>query len=271
MTCNPTRNFLYADFYKPNLENELPPDKAFVHALLSDNPYITEHYKNNLLGLDKASKERLLYGNWLYLDDPTKLIEVDRILDLYSNSHVQPGRKYISCDVARFGRDLSVIMAWDGLRIIEIKTIAKSDLTHLSDVIKSMKAKHQVPMSNIIVDSDGVGGGLADMLPGCKQFQANKKAIAVGSRQNFANVKSQLYFLLADYVNDGKIWIRTDTGKDKIIEELEQVKREKELTDDKLRVVKKEDVKDMIGRSPDYSDCMSFRMLFELDKTDYFA
>jgi len=271
MTSNPTRNFLFADFYKPHIDGELSHDKAFVHALLSDNPFITPHYKNNLLGLDKSSKERLLYGNWLYLDDPTKLIGVDNILDLWSNSHVEGGKKYISCDVARFGRDMSVIMCWDGLRLIEIKSIAKSDLTHLRDVVGSLKQKHSVAMSNIIVDSDGVGGGLADMLPGCVSFTANKKAIAVGTRQNFANLKSQLYFLLADLVNDGKIWIRVDDCKEKIIEELEQVKREKELTDDKLRVVKKELVKEMIGRSPDYSDALMMRLWFEVGEVDYFS
>jgi len=271
MTCNPTRNFLYAEYYKPHLDGKLPEGKAFVHALLNDNPFITPHYKNNLLGLDKASKERLLYGNWLYLDDPTKLIEVDKILDLWSNAHVTPGVKYISCDVARFGRDLSVIMCWDGLRIVEIKTIAKSDLVHLKDVILSLKMKHGIGMSNVIVDSDGVGGGIADMLPGCKSFTANKRAVSTGSRQNFANIKSQLYFMLADFVNEGKIWIIPTDNKDKIIEELEQVKREKELTDDKLRVVKKEYVKEMLGRSPDYSDAMMMRLWFDIAEEDYFA
>ena len=271
MTSNPTRNFLYRDFYKPAMGGELEPSKAFVHALLSDNPFITEHYRNNLLSLSPQDIERLLYGNWLYLDDPTKLIEVDKIMDLWSNSHVPEGKKYISCDVARFGRDLSVIMCWDGLRVVEIKTIAKSDLTHLRDVIKSLKLKHQVPTSNIIIDSVGVGGGLSDMLSGTKQFQANKKAIAIDTRQNFYNIKSQLYFKLADYVNGGKIWIRTGTGRDKIVEELEQVKREKELTDDKLRVIKKEQVKEVLGRSPDYSDAMMMRLWFEIGEKDYFS
>jgi len=205
------------------------------------------------------------------LDDPTKLIEVDKINDLWSNSHVEAGKKYISCDVARFGRDLSVIMCWEGLRLVETKTIAKSDLTHLRDVIQSLKKKHNVPMSHVIIDSDGVGGGIVDMLPGCKAFQANKKAIAIDTRQNFANLKSQLYFLLADYVNGAKIWIKTDTGKEKIVEELEQVKREKDLTDDKLRVVKKEHVKEMLGRSPDYSDAMMMRLWFEIGQKDYFS
>lgn len=271
MTCNPTRNYLYSDFYKPHLNGTLPEHMAFVPALLTDNPFISTHYKDNLVSLkDKASKERLLYGNWLYIDDPTKLIEVDKIHDLWSNSHVPGGTKYISCDVARFGRDLSVIMVWDGLRIVEIKTIAKSDLTELKDAILDLKQKHGVGMSKIIIDSDGVGGGLSDMLPGSIQFQANKKPISTGNRQNFANLKSQMYFNLADKVNDGEIWIRVETGRDKITEELEQVKREKELTDDKLRVVRKEEVKEMLGRSPDYSDAMMMRMWFEVGTFDYF-
>lgn len=272
LTCNPTRNFIYTDFYKPYMDGELPDHMAFVPALLDDNPGCSKHYRDNLLSIkDKSIKERLLYGSWDYIDDPTKLIEVDKIHDLWTNTHVPSGKKYISCDVARFGRDLSVIMVWDGLRIIEIKTIAKSDLTHLRDVIASLKAKHKVPMSNIIIDSDGVGGGLSDMLPGSIQFQANRKPLSTGLRENFANIKSQMYFYLADMVNEGKIWIRVDKYRDTIIEELEQVKREKELTDDKLRVIKKEEVKEMLGRSPDFSDAMMMRMRFEIGQRDYFA
>ena len=270
MTCNPTRNFLYADFYKPHLGGTLQKDRAFVHALLSDNPYITEHYKNNLLGLDKASKERLLFGNWLYLDDPTKLCEVDKIQDLWTNSHVGGGGKHISVDVARFGGDKTVIMVWDGLRLIEMKTIAKSDLLHVVHVIKSMKMKHHVGQSNIIIDDGGVGGGVVDMQTRCKPSIANKKPLPGRWKQNYANLKSQLYFILAEYINGGKIWIRVNKDRELIIEELEQVKKSKDETDDKLRVVKKEDVKEMLGRSPDYSDAMMMRMYFEIAEVDYF-
>lgn len=271
MTCNPTRNFLYADYYRPYSEGTLQKGKAFVHALLGDNPFITKHYKDNLLGLDKESKERLLYGNWQYLDDPTKLIEIDKIIDLWTNTHVKHGPRYISIDAARFGADKSVIMVWSGLQIIEIKTIAKSSITHLADVVKSMKLKHEVPMSHVIADDGGVGGGLVDLLPGCVPFVANKKPINTNRRQNYANLKSQLYFTLAEYVNDSKIWVKPEKDRDVIIEELEQVKKDKEVTDEKLRVVKKELVKEMLGRSPDYSDCMSFRLWFELGEVDYFS
>lgn len=263
MTCNPTRNFLYSDFYRPYIENKLPKGKAFVHALLNDNPYITKHYKENLLGLDKESKERLLFGNWQYLDDPTKLCEIDRIIDLWTNSHVSQGESYISCDVARFGRDKTVIMVWDGLMLTKIVSIAKSSVKEVADMIAKLKANHRVPMSHIVIDDDGVGGGVVDLLPGCYGFVANKKpVVAVG--KNYANLKSQCYFTLAEYINMSKIWIRPEENRDIIIEELEQIKKSKEETDDKLRVIKKEDVKDILGRSPDYSDAIMMRMLFQL-------
>lgn len=271
MTCNPTRNFIYSEFYKPWVEKSLPENRAFIHALLSDNPYITEFYRQNLLELDKESMERLLFGNWQYLDDPTKLCNIDSIIDMWTNTHVESGLHYISCDVARFGGDKTVIVVWDGLRIIEIKTIAKSGLIHVRDVILSMKHKYKVLMSRIIVDDGGVGGGVVDMLNGCKPFVANKKPVVTSRRENFANLKSQLYFMLAEYVNGGKIWMRTEKDKDLIIEEFEQIKKDKEETDDKLRVIKKEKVKEILGRSPDYSDAIMMRIWFEIGEKDYFS
>ena len=264
MTCNPTRNFLFAEFYKPHVDGSLTPGKQFVRALLTDNPYITTHYKDNLLGLDKSTKERLLFGNWMYADDPTKLIEYDKILDLWTNDHVQQGSKYLSCDIARFGGDRTVIMVWDGLRIISIHSIAKNKITEAADKINDIRRQYAIPRSNIVIDDDGVGGGVVDMLPGSVPFIANKKAIVTG--KNYANLKSQCYFVLAEKINKGEIYIAIDDYSEQIIEELEQVKKDKEETDDKLRVVKKDHVKDMIGRSPDYSDAIMMRMYLTLQR-----
>ena len=264
MTCNPTRNFLYAEFYKPYTEGTLKKGKAFVHALLGDNPFISRFYKDNLLGLDKESKERLLFGNWQYLDDPTKLCEIDKIIDLWTNEYVDHGRKYLSCDIARFGGDKTVIVVWEGLRIIAIHTMAKNKIPEAADKISDIRRQHQIPRSNIVIDDDGVGGGVVDMLPGSVPFIANKKAIISG--RNYANLKSQCYFILAEKINKGEIFIAVNDYKENIIEELEQVKKDKEETDDKLRVVKKEHIKEIIGHSPDYSDAIMMRMYLTLAK-----
>src|SRR3990167_2006212 len=82
---NPTKNFLYAEFYGPNRDGSLLPYKKFIQALVNDNPYISKHYVENLKQLNEQSKQRLLFGNWEYDDDPTRLFEYEKILDIFTN------------------------------------------------------------------------------------------------------------------------------------------------------------------------------------------
>jgi len=61
------------------------------------------------------------------------------------------------------------------------------------------------------------------------------------------------------------LWICETEYKDQIIEELEQVKRHNIDKDGKLAVIPKEKVKELLGRSPDFSDALMMRMYFELE------
>jgi hypothetical protein len=67
-TCNPTRNWVYDRFYKPFINGKPDSDKMFIQSLVEDNYKVSKHYEANLRGLDEMSRERLLYGNWEYMD-----------------------------------------------------------------------------------------------------------------------------------------------------------------------------------------------------------
>jgi len=64
-------------------------------------------------------------------------------------------------------------------------------------------------------------------------------------------------------VNNSDIFIGVENGQDRMIEELEQVKRDKIDSDGKLTILSKEKVKELLGRSPDYSDALMMRMWFK--------
>lgn len=265
-TCNPTKGFLYDKFYKPNKENKLPDNLKFIQSLLLDNPHISQHYRESLLQLDNVTKERLLFGNWEYDDDPATLIAFDKIMDLFTATQVTEGTKYITCDVARFGSDKTVIMVWAGLVCNEILTLYKQPVSVIAQEIKRLKDYYGVSTSHIIADEDGVGGGVVDILR-CKGFVNNSTPLGInGVKQNFTNLKSQCYFLLADKVNKGEIYVKTKDIeiKNSLVQELEQVKRYNSDKDGKLSVLPKDQVKEKIGRSPDYSDALMMRMWFEL-------
>lgn len=264
-TCNPAKNWTYSEFYKPDRDAELEPNKKFIQSLVDDNPFISKHYKQNLLTLDKESKERLLFGNWEYLSDPSSLIDYDKIINSFSNTFVASGSPYITCDVARFGNDSTVIGVWSGYRV-KVYRYSKKSIVEVSQIVRQLMAENSVPISNVLLDEDGVGGGAVDILA-CKGFVNNSSPLEnpiSRTKDNFDNLKSQCYFKLAEKINSDEIFIDCPTNfKQMIVEELEQVKQKSVDNDAKKGIIPKDKVKEKIGRSPDFSDMLAMRMWFE--------
>ena len=260
MSCNPFKGWGYSEFYKPAQLGTLEKGKAFIPAFVHENEFISKHYEENLDKLDELSRQRLLFGNWEYDDDLCKLFSYDRILDVFSNE-IEKGDLRIVADVARFGSDKTVIGLWSGLRCEKIITMTKSSMVEIRSEVEALALIHNIPMHRVIVDEDGVGGGLVDML-GCVGFVNNSKALNGG---NFNHLKSQCYFYLAEMVNKCKVFVNCDQEtKNKIISELEVIRIHNADKDGKRAVEPKDKVKEKIGRSPDYADMMAMAMWFPI-------
>lgn len=280
MTCNPTKNFLYGEFYKPWKEGKLPMGKAFIVSRVEDNPFIPEAYIRTLHTLDKTSQERLLKGNWEYDDDPATLMDYDAIMSIFTNEveGQDPGRdgngdslpdmrkRYIVCDVARLGDDRTVITVWYGWECKHVFTYKKSRTTTTAKLLLEKARHYGVPMSHVLVDEDGVGGGVVDQLYGCKGFIANSRPFR---KENYQNLKAQCAYALRDMVNSRQMAVRMENPdlKQSLVEELEQVKAHNLDKDTKLAIVPKEIVKEALGRSPDIGDCLMMRMYFMFKPT----
>jgi len=262
LTCNPSKSWVYNSFYKPHKDNTLPVYRKFIQSLVDDNKHVSKHYKEQLNKLDYISKQRLLFGNWEYDDSEDKLIDYNAILAAYDNTHIPAGDKYITADIARYGKDKTVIIYWNGLRAERFISMAQNSITQAADEIRKLQAEYGVALNNIIVDDDGIGGGVKDILR-CRGFVNNSTAI---KKENYTNLKTQCYYTLADYINRSAIYIHTKdiTVQASITQELEQVRRKNFDKDTKLQLVSKDEVKLAIGRSPDYSDAIMMRMYYEL-------
>lgn len=265
-SCNPAKNFIYSKFYKPSKEGTLPDDLAFIQAFVTDNPDIDKFYIENLTKLDKISKERLLHGNWEYDDDPAIMMQYDKIVDLFTNTHILGGNKYITCDAARLGKDRSIIRVWQGMTSIKKVVIPKCRIDELANAIRQLQREYGVPNSSTIVDEDGVGGGVVDILR-CKGFVNNSRPLPEMRKQpNYSNLRSQCYFKLADAVNNNLMYLPNEPIKDRdiVVEELEQIKQKDIDKDGKIAVISKDEIKKVIGRSIDEADTIMMRMWFEL-------
>jgi len=262
ITCNPKKNWLYHVFYKPWREKMLEVGYAFVRALASENNRIDKGYLEALDEIkDKSLKSRLKYGEWEYDEDPNSLVDYESIIAIFSNEFVKPGPdRYITADIARFGADTTTIRVWYGFKVMEVKIYRGLKVTESAQKIRELASKHHVTMMNTVVDEDGVGGGVVDILH-CKGFVNNSTPIG---RENYDNLKSQCGFIMAGVINENSIYepcsdtkVQEETG-----EELQLLKQKDVDSDKKLGLISKDKMKDLIGRSPNHLDTYIMRGIF---------
>lgn len=266
---NPDKGHVYSRYYKPWRDNILPSHRKFIKALPSDNPDPgAAAYIEQLKKADKVTQERLLRGNFEYDDDPTALMNYDAIVDLFTNTAEVSEERYLTADIARYGQDKTVIMLWQGLKVYKVITYEKQGIDETTRKIRDFAAEERVPYSHIVVDEDGVGGGVVDALSGIRGFVANSTALdnpITGEKENYQNLKAQCTYKLSDFVNRHKIAVNCDSiTRTTLIEELEQIKTKNADKDQKKQIKSKEDIKEILQRSPDYADALMMRMLLEL-------
>ena len=262
-TFNPKKNWVDSTFYRPFVKGIETVETRFIYALPIDNPYLPSDYMKRLYELkDEATKQRLLFGNFDYDDDPTALIDFKQITDMWDRQPQRNGKKYITADIARYGSDKAVVMAWDGYNIEEVLTFDLSSTTTLQNSIRALATKHGVIFQSIVCDEDGVGGGVVDTLR-CRGFVNNSTA----NNTIYANLKTECGYKLAELFD--KITISANVKsdvRDIINSELGQLKTYDADKDGKLKILPKDKIKENIGRSPDYLDNFIMRMYFEVAK-----
>jgi phage terminase large subunit len=264
-TCNPNKGYAYNEFYLPAKKKKLPKHKKFVRALPTDNKYLTPDYLAALDRLPENERQRLRLGNWEYDSDPTTLIDYDTIENMYSNEFVPEGDKYIISDIARFGSDKAIITVWSGLILIDRVSFPMSAMTEVENSIRALMIKYKVGLSNVLVDEDGIGGGVKDHLH-CKGFVAQRRA----KNKIYYNNKTECGYKLAELATDIHIKCELEpTEIETINQELGMLKTYESDKDSKLRILPKEKIKDHIGRSPDWLDCFTMRMWYEIHSGRY--
>lgn len=274
ITCNPKKNWMYTDFYKPWKDGVLPKSKAFIQALVGDNVFRQSNALDQLQALkSKAAKERLLYGNWEYDDGPDAMIPYEAIVDLFHNSHVakDSNDRWLVCDIAMQGADMFVLSAWEGWVRVETKRIPKSDGKAVLGHIEAMKIRHKIPNSRIIYDADGLGAflkGDRGFLPGAYAFQNNASPVQIEGPKKYRNLKAQCQYIAAERINNRQMYLADAADsqeiQDRIGEELGQWKTKDADKENALDIQPKNVIKANIGRSPDEADTILMRMYPEV-------
>lgn len=252
------------------------------HFTSRDNPFLAvkeidaleKEYQN-----DRSSYQQEILAE--YVDNQGSLFRYEALVDLFSNSIVKENTKYLIVDIADDGTDSTIFSFWEGLEEYRREEFERLNTESIIFKIREYASQDRIPYSNIAVDAIGVGAGVASssLLDGIVGFKSSYSPIKTdldivrlpnvsylsnspSLTSDYKNLRSQCIFTLSDLVNNHKISSKMDgIKKEKIIEELSTY-QDASKGDGKRMATGKEEVKAMIGRSPDSSDCFIMRMYF---------
>lgn len=283
ITSNPKKGWMKREFVDPFKLGILQVNRKYIQAFPTDNVYLPKDYVDSLRKeKDTVRRQRLFEGNWDYDEDQDSLVSFDALSDAFSNTIIKDNQKYLIIDVARLGKDSTTFNFWDGLEFYKIETRQKQDTQQTIQQAKDYAAKEQIPWSNIMIDEDGIGGAVVDGMQGVRGFIANSSPLPTASEirqrnskienflipiRNFANLKAQCAYKLAELINEHKVSFTVPNYRDIIIEELSALLKQKDVgSDKKLAIKPKDEVKEALGHSPDIGDPLIYRAWFELRK-----
>lgn len=274
MWCNPAKNRVFREFYKPQMDWTIPAHRKFVQVLAQDNPYCPKAYIEKLLLMPEGPmKQRLAFGNWLYDDNSLKLYKMDDLQSLFTNKGKE-GEKYIIADVAWQWKDKTIFFVFEWRKVIDYRIELVSTPESVKAIFQQLWNLHVVKRQNWIYDWSWLWRGLSWLE--CKIFQwASSPIVDTSASQEeqeatkkaYNNLRSQCFCELAKYIKAWDLSIACDISwseKDEIIEELDCIQLRKIDNDGPTQIIPKDEIKKLIWRSPDFADVLSMRVRFEL-------
>jgi hypothetical protein len=264
------------------LEKEANDEWASFRFTTADSPHIPESEiaaAQKDMDADTYRQEILAE----YVDNAGALFHYNALLDLFTNTVTKSAEKYLIVDIADDGSDKTVFNFWQGLESYRIEQFAELQTDGIINQIRESAAADRIPYTQIAVDAIGVGAGVASspLLSGIIGFKSSYGALRTDSDPtrlpnvhylhnaplitDYKNLRSQCIFTLARLVNEHQIGVRVEDQRVKsaIIEELATY-QDASPGDGKRMATMKEDVRALIGRSPDISDTLIMRCYFEL-------
>ncbi len=257
LTSNPEACWLIPVFIQSNNS-----DEVYIQSLTTDNYDENSEYVINLKEAFKDNPKLLrqyLYADWSLVDTINQLIPSQAILNAYNRIQ---GIETISMgiDVARYGDDRTVFTILKNGNIEHIECYPQTTITDI--IIRAIQLinDYNINPSNVGIDSVGLGAGVVDGLKmqsyDVIELQGGAKPEETDNSETFKpyNLRSQMYYELRKDLINGEIGNLTNEG---LKLELQAIKYEI-YSDKTVKVVSKEAIKKLLGRSPDFADSLVY-------------
>lgn len=284
---------LWSDEYRRfgNPEDLFVMSVNFVEAKLTENLKLLEgdpQYIARLANQDKAQQMADLKGNWDNESDTEDYIS-ESDMEAFFNRPRQlgDGVRRCSIDVAFEGGDATVMWLRVGNSFEDV-AVFRLDAKNLVIAIANKLQEWGVREENVVFDSAGVGQVLIGHFKRAQKFVALEKpygstrAMQEQVEIEFDTIKSQSAFGFGDSIHYGEVSINPSLLEKRFtIKNGDMVRLKDILMEERLVIaidiakgdngrgkclIKKQDMKKRIGRSPDFMEAMFYSQIFFIKK-----
>jgi len=249
LTSNPEPCWLISTFIQST-----NPDEVYIQSLTTDNYDENSEY---VITLKEAFKDnpnflrKYLYADWSALDMINQLISSEVIIS--SAERIENGLEVTSMgiDVARYGDDKTVFTILKNGNIELIESYEQTSITEIVTRTIQLIHDYNIDPNYVGIDSVGVGAGVVDNLKSAGydviELQGGSKPEESQYEEAFLpfNLRSQMYYELRRDMMNGQIGNLTD---ETLKLELQSIQYEI-YSDKKVKVISKEAIKKLLGRS----------------------
>ena len=260
---------------------------TFIRAELKYNKKLLQTDPNYVGGLAQQGEEqqaRDLKGNWNFMsmgDDMIKMIHLQRC---FENPQMLGDKIHrATCDVAFTGGDNCVLWHWIGWHVDDV-FVCKLDSISTCHAVKAKLDEWGVLEKNFTYDLNGLGQTFKGFFKHARPFN-NVEAVEQKFKNIYDNKKSQCMYLFAKKIVDGEVSFSTEllerrfevgkkNGKkgqvmklrDILMLERKCARQDESKADKGWCVIKKEQMKLLVGWSPDFWESLMMREDFEISR-----
>ena len=233
--------------------------QCVIRASSLDNAFTSKKYKLSLIkryGIGTNLYRQQVLGEFLDSDLEDTLFTHDVIEAVHSRSAescFMDEFAVIGLDCARFGGDYTVGVLRIGKRVVRIIRAQNTDTGKQADIVIKLNDELKnmgIKLDCVCVDA-AYGSGVIDMLRALGYKVIEVSFAGEASQKQFYNARAEMYFTALDWLKEGGYYADDELDAD--------LSAQRYMLDDggKFRLIPKEMIKKLLGRSPDTSDAFA--------------
>lgn len=225
-----------------------------IRATTFDNPFTSDEYKK--AQVEKYGKDTPLYRQQLlgeFLDN-SYINQIISYIDFPKVKQESTKEFTFGIDCAGYGVDYNVIVVSDNTGTVEIRKIQQANTFELANIIRELYEKYSPKRMNIDAGG-GYSNGLFDVISLTCHTEINQVNFGGKPKSDqYANIRTEMYITGAKKIKEG-FYIGDESAKEELSTTQYFINNS-----GKSAIVPKDEIKKILGRSPDTADAIVLSM-----------